>query len=155
MLLLNPRARIDRLVRQFQNRFARVAAAFVNMCLREFGVWSIILYCGVPGMDIPANMCVSELLPAQICAQPLPVVVSFEALQVKSVARRGLRDWANMEGVLDMLHDYVFESAGTFSMLSSQAGQGASLHEPLDEWRDRDSIYPLSLHASDKACPRD
>lgn len=44
--------------------------------------------------------------------------ISFEALQVKSVARRGLREWANMEGVLDMLHDYVFESAGAFLKLS-------------------------------------
>lgn len=83
------------------------------MCLREFGIWPFIIYCGVPGMDIPANMFVTRvsaycmpLLNTRLCH-------SFEALQVKSVARRGLRQWANMENVLDMVHDYVFESAGT------------------------------------------
>lgn len=39
---------------------------------------------------------------------------SFEALQVKSIARRGLRDWANVEEVLDIIHDYVHESSGVF-----------------------------------------
>lgn len=47
--------------RQFQSRFSRVAAAFVNMCLREFGIWVFIFYCGLPGMDIAPNLFVANL----------------------------------------------------------------------------------------------
>lgn len=49
--------------RQFHAKFNKVAAAFVNMCLREYGIWPIIFYCGLPGMGIHANM--SVFLPSK------------------------------------------------------------------------------------------
>ncbi|KZV58903.1 hypothetical protein PENSPDRAFT_672743, partial [Peniophora sp. CONT] len=81
--------------RQFQSRFAKACAAFCNMSLREFGVWPIIFFSGIPGMGIPANI--------------------HESLQVKSLAKRGLREFADVEAVLDIIHDYVFECAAVLN----------------------------------------
>ncbi|KZV69448.1 hypothetical protein PENSPDRAFT_665797 [Peniophora sp. CONT] len=81
--------------KQFQNRFARACSAFVNMSLRDFGVWPIIVYCGLPGMGIPANI--------------------HESLQVKSIAKHGLRDFANIEEFLDVVHDYVFNCSAVLN----------------------------------------
>lgn len=114
--------------RQFQSKFSKAAAAFVNMCLREYGIWPIIFYCGLPGMGIHANM--SELCPRHRDNYLRPT--SFEALQVKSIARRGLRDWANVEEVLDIIHDYVHESSGACQICSDVQDLGLGFGVPQD-----------------------
>lgn len=51
---------------------------------------------------------------------------SFESLQVKSIAKHGLKDWVHIDFVLDHIHDYVFQSAGTLLPLTHHRSTGGT-----------------------------